>query len=556
MNEGQSPLRETNKGIEEPRERKNQMASIVRLGKGKQPPRGIEFIGPDGKRHRLRIGKVDADTAGKFKRGIEQLLNSVRLGTTLPDEWAGWLASVDDALVNRMAAAGLCSARVACPNLGVAFEQYVQRRAVELKPSSLKRIQDTGKRMRAFFGDWVLMRSIGPAQVKDWRGALLKDKLSEATVRTDCRNAKAFFADAIERGQLRGKNPFDAVPVTAIASQREHRISAIQTRALLDACPNAKWRVLVGLLRFAGLRCPSETHSVTWADVDWLRNALRVYAPKTNQTRMVPICADLLGLLRDAWDAAPEGATTIVGVPRNNRHKRLKAIIERAGLTVWPKLFQVFRMTRRSEWLDAGVPAAYVNAWMGHSGRVGDTHYTVLSETIFKAATAAVECPEPEPQNVTAKSGAKSGAAGGRNGQKWAESDSAGDVGPECENADIPCETACFSAFEEMNAPGLEPGTYGLKVPESASSQPQKEPRITAPNGDALECLPAGCQQNAGHLDATSVYLLGLFRRLSLLEQQTFLRMLSEQVNGRMDADADALPEPAMPEPAVPTEQR
>jgi hypothetical protein len=57
-------------------------------------------------------------------------------------------------------------------------------------------------------------------------------------------------------------------------------------------------------------------------------------------------------------------------------------------------------------------------------------------------------------------------------------------------------------------------------------------------------------------LDATSVYLLGLFRRLSLLEQQTFLRMLSEQVNGRMDADADALPEPAMPEPAVPTEQR
>ncbi len=535
------------------------MASIVRLGKGKQPPRGIEFFGVDGKRHRLRLGKVDADTAAKFKRGIEQLLNSVRLGTTLPDEWAVWLAAVDDAIVGRMASMGLCSARAACPNLGVAFDAYVTRRAVELKPASIKRIEATGKRMRAYFGDWVPMRSIGPAQVKDWRGSMLKDKLSEASVRTDCRNAKAFFADAIERGQLRGKNPFDAVPTTAIASQREHRISAAETRALLDACPNSKWRVLVGLLRFAGLRCPSETHSVTWADVDWQRNALRVYAPKTNRTRTVPICSDLLGLLEDAWDVAGDDATpttTIVGLPTNNRHRGMLAIMGRAGVDAWGNLFQVFRQTRRSEWLDAGVPAAYVNAWMGHSGRVGDAHYTVLSETIFKAATAAVECPEPEPQNVTAKSGAKSGAAGGRNGQKWAESDSAGDVGPECENADIPCETACFSAFEEMNAPGLEPGTYGLKVPESASSETQKEPRITAPNGDAPECLPAGCQQNAGQLDGTSAYLLSLWRRLSLLEQQTFLRLLSEQVNGRMDADADALPEPVVPEPVVPTGQR
>jgi hypothetical protein len=57
-------------------------------------------------------------------------------------------------------------------------------------------------------------------------------------------------------------------------------------------------------------------------------------------------------------------------------------------------------------------------------------------------------------------------------------------------------------------------------------------------------------------LDGTSVYLLGLWRRLSLLEQQTFLRLLSEQVNGRMDADADALPEPVVPEPVVPTGQR
>jgi integrase len=528
------------------------MASIVRLGSGKQPPRGIEFKGIDGKRHRLRLGVVSADSADKFKRGIEQLLNSLRLGTTLPDDWAAWLASVDDRIVNRMAAAGLCSARVACPNLGVAFDAYVTRRAVELKPASIKRIEATGKRMRAYFGDWVPMRSVGPAQVKDWRGSMLKDKLSEASVRTDCRNAKAFFADAIERGMLRGKNPFSSVPTTAIASKREHRITAAATRALLDACPNTKWRALVGLLRFAGLRCPSETHSVTWDDVDWERCALRVYAPKTNQTRMVPICADLMALLEDAWDVAGDDAIPILGMPRNNRHRGLKAIIKRAGLNEWPKMFQMFRQTRRSEWLDAGVPAAYVNAWLGHSGNVGDKHYMVLSETIFKAATAAVECPVTEPE----KSGAKSGAAGGRNGAKWAESDSAADVSPECGNAEIPCETACLSANIKVVRAGIEPATHGFSVPLSSSSEPQKEPRITALNGDDADGMPAGCQQKAGHLDGTSVYLLSLFRRLSLLEQQTFLRLLREQVNVRMDADVDALPERVVPEPVVPAEHR
>ena len=527
------------------------MASIVRLGSGKQPPRGIDFFGVDGKRHRLRLGKVDADTASKFKRGIEQLLNSVRLGTTLPDEWAGWLAAVDDAIVGRMASMGLCSARVACPNLGVAFDAYVQRRALELKPSSITRIKATGKRLKEHFGEWVSLRNIGPAQTKDWRLSMLKE-LSEASTRTDCRNAKAFFSDALERGMLRGKNPFSAVPTTAIASKREHRISAAATRALLDACPNTKWRALVGLLRFAGLRCPSETHSVTWADVDWQRFALRVFAPKTGQTRTIPICHDLMAILNDASYVAGDGATTIVGMPSNNRHRGLKAIIKRAGLNEWPKMFQMFRQTRRSEWLDAGVPAAYVNSWMGHSGDVGDRHYTMLSETIFQAATAAVECPMAQPQNVSAESA----AVGSGNGQKWGAGDAADDAARGCQDADNTCETAGFSANIKVVRAGIEPATHGFSVPLSSSSETQKEPRITASNGDASNGLPVACQQKAQQLDGTSVYLLSLWRRLSLLEQQAFLMRLREQANGRMDADVDALPERVVPEPVVPAEHR
>ncbi len=41
------------------------MASIVKLGKGKQPPRAIDFTDPDsGKRQRIRLGVVSFDEAG------------------------------------------------------------------------------------------------------------------------------------------------------------------------------------------------------------------------------------------------------------------------------------------------------------------------------------------------------------------------------------------------------------------------------------------------------------------------------------------------------------
>jgi hypothetical protein len=35
---------------------------------------------------------------------------------------------------------------------------------------------------------------------------------------------------------------------------------------VLEACPNAEWRLIFALSRFGGLRCPSEHLVLTWAD--------------------------------------------------------------------------------------------------------------------------------------------------------------------------------------------------------------------------------------------------------------------------------------------------
>ena len=43
-------------------------------------------------------------------------------------------------------------------------------------------------------------------------------------------------------------------------------VKAKRIEAVLAACPNPEWRVIVALGGYGGLRCPSETLTLKWAD--------------------------------------------------------------------------------------------------------------------------------------------------------------------------------------------------------------------------------------------------------------------------------------------------
>ena len=83
------------------------------------------------------------------------------------------------------------------------------------------------------------------------------------------------------------RNSFAKLKSAAVTSEREHYVTPDDAAKILEFFPNVQWRPLFGLMRFAGLLCPSETHSVTWRDVDWERKRLTVYAAKTDRTRIV-----------------------------------------------------------------------------------------------------------------------------------------------------------------------------------------------------------------------------------------------------------------------------
>ncbi len=384
---------------------------------------------------------------------IEKILTAKRLGVSIEPNTADWITGLDLSMRNRMAKLGLCKAHSPTPGLEVAFEAYLENKRAELKPASVKRIQDTGRLLYDFFGKSLLITSISPAMAKDWRLDLLKKGQTEASVRTATRNAKAFFRDQIERENA-FENPFKKLPSTSVAAIRKHRIDEETTQQILKACPSNSWRCFVGLLKYAGLRCPSETHKVTWGDVDWSRRAIRVHATKTERERIVPIVPQLYAILLESFQKSkPKPGSPILNLAANNRHRSLKVLLKRCKINPWDDLFQTFRRSRRSDWIDAGVPANYVNAWMGHSGQVGDAHYTILGDSVFDLVTNV----STDVSTVSVKSA----VAGSGIGYK----SECTDANQTVENSrDFNEKTRISAGSEGVVRAGIEPATHGFSV--------------------------------------------------------------------------------------------
>ena len=150
-------------------------------------------------------------------------------------------------------------------------------------------------------------------------------------------------------------------------------------KQVLDACPDAQWRLLFALSRFGGLRCPSEHLGLRWGDVDWERNRITVHSPKTEhhaggESRQIPLFPELRPYLEEVWEQAEPGTEYVITRYRDEQRQPADPVaadhLAKAGVKPWPKLFQNLRSTRETE-LAESYPIHVVCAWLGNSQRGG-----------------------------------------------------------------------------------------------------------------------------------------------------------------------------------------
>lgn len=364
---------------------------MASLSTGKNGLRRILFMVGKSKKT-IYLGHMPLKRAQRFLMVIEDLLSARATSQPIDDATAAWLDALDDEVHAKLAAVELVKPRThAGSNLQAFLDNYFN--AMTVKESTKIFYGHTRRCLIEHFGPDRKLRSLEPSEGEAFRQFLVKQKLSDATVARRIKAAKNMFDKAIAWRLMR-ENPLQGVKSgSQTNSSRQCFIAADVIERVIDACPDAEWRLLVALSRYGGLRCPSEHLALTWDDVDWEKMSLRVPSSKTEHhkgggSRVIPIFPELYPYLRQAYEDAPERAIFVISGyrdPASNLRTRFMRIIRKAGFEPWDKLWHNLRSSRQTE-LAERFPMQVVCKWMGNSQAVALGHYLQVTDDHFERA--------------------------------------------------------------------------------------------------------------------------------------------------------------------------
>ena len=475
------------------------MASISTEANGRKM---IRFKAPNGKRPKIRLGKIDPRVAEEIKGHVEHLANCwtlvLRGVRKKPcedtDLWIGDLLTDPNNhwLYDRLSAAGLVGAREKpdstrnspkktdekpMPNkLGAFVDAYIDSRT-DVKEGTITNYKQVRSDLVEFFGAGKRLVDVSPGDADEFR-RWLRAKHADNTTRRRCGRAKQFFRVAL-RKRLIPENPFGDMKHLNVKANKKrqffvtrqvtHKVLGVMIDS--DESPLVQWQLILALNRYGALRCPSETSAMLWDDVDWDNNAVTVRSPKTEhhegkESRVMPLFPELRPYLEAAFNEAerrlgrpPSPTDHVIAVRYRGAGKnlgtQLKRFLKRAGVSPWPKLLQNLRASRATE-LAKVYPEWMVAAWCGHSKEVAEEHYWQITDADWQRAASQptgeqIDCEPSPPTNVeegVEKAGQKVGPKHPENGPK-----------PECRRATENRKSLQNSDLEnrQMTPTGLEP---------------------------------------------------------------------------------------------------
>ena len=286
--------------------------------------------------------------------------------------------------------------------LGEFLNDYLEKRT-DVKTGTMTFYGHTQRNLLDCFGADKLLSEITEFDGDEFRRFLKREKLSDATINRRSGLGKTFFRAAV-RQRLIGSNPFqDLCATSKTNADRQRFIDRATISKVIEAAPDAEWRLLIVLARFGGLRIPSEPLSLKWADIDWDKQRMQVTSPKTEHHqgrafRWVPIFPEVKPYLEACWDDAEFGAEWVIAKHRPaavidaagnwravNLRTQFEKIIRRAGVESWPRLWQNLRSSRETELCEQH-PLHVVCQWIGNTERIAAKHYLQVRDEDFEKA--------------------------------------------------------------------------------------------------------------------------------------------------------------------------
>ena len=383
------------------------MASVGRIKEGWR----IRFYNGAGERQQINVVGMNQRQAENFARHCG-VLNAAKISNSgdIDRQTALWLQGLGQSLYDKLAVAGLVEPRTSSA-LGPFLRNYLDGRP-DCKDSTIRKMQSAVNLLVEFFGENRGVRTIGKTDADGFRAFLVRSGQADNTVRRYCGLAKQFFRAAL-RAKLVEENAFgDQVAAVRGNPAKFHYVTTADAAKILASCPDIQWKMIFGLCRWGGLRCPSEVLALKWEDISWKERRFTVTSSKTEHhgkgVRIVPLFPELAAVLSEGFELALEsidadggaaGRRTVSGpvitryrCSTQNLRTTFQKILKRAGLKPWPKLLQNLRSTRETE-LAETFPLHAVTAWLGNSQLVAAKHYLQLRDEHFQRAADGAESP-------------------------------------------------------------------------------------------------------------------------------------------------------------------
>ena len=330
--------------------------------------------------------------------------------------------------------------------LGRFCADFLRAKKNSIEPKTYRQYSNMGKRLIGFFGDDILLRQIQPQGAHQFIAGLepmddKRENLSGWSRKTLLAYCKAMFNFAVSWELIR-RNPFSKVRTQKAPEPEWQYLDIDDYKALLQAAPSLRWKVVYALPYTCGLR-KAKLLNLQWADIDFAQRLLTVrsrkatdktppFKTKNRKKRVVPVPADTLSILSQ-W-CLQQGKKRIPYVSltcrqyenvvkrwrsyrrrnrpweneamANNMMREFRRHIKKAGIEADDKLtIHTLRKCAGKNWADRIPNAKVVQELMGHAD-ISTTmkFYNKLNDADIKKAASAID-------DLLTRSDAKSDAA-------------------------------------------------------------------------------------------------------------------------------------------------
>ncbi len=379
------------------------MASVTVENRNGRTLYRIEYKDKDRRRRKIRLGAIAKRDALAIAAKVDGLVSASISGGGPSPALAEWLSQIGDDLHAKLAEQELCKPRNNY-TLGEWLDLFMAQHEKKIGEDTRKALARSQVLIEQRLSRGILLKDITPEDSQDYREWLVDDcEMAQATVAKVIKHAKQFFNAAVSAGII-SKNPFsEVVAGTQANDERSVYVPAEVVEKAIEMAPDAQWRLLIALSRYAGLRSPSESLALRWADVDFVAGTLTVHSTKTAKQgkakRVVPILPELRKHLEEAFNPEDERCLSRYSRSNSNLRKPFLQILAKAGLKPWPRLFHNMRGSLETDLIER-YPIHAVVKWLGNSERVALKHYLKVTPKHLSDAASQGVGQHPDLTNV------------------------------------------------------------------------------------------------------------------------------------------------------------